>query len=83
MEIFERILPALNVVPLQVEIDLTFVKFDLKTIEELARKSARSAPTGKEIKALWRKGEGRIAGTSKIVTRSGVNAQTKGGDEVI
>jgi len=82
-DIFERILPALNVVPLQVEIDVAFVEFDLKLIEELARKSARAAPTGEEIKALWREGGGRIIGTSKIVTRSGVNAQTKGGDEVI
>jgi type II secretory pathway component GspD/PulD (secretin) len=69
--------------PNQVEIDVTFVAFDLKLIEEIARKSDRAAPTGEEIKALWREGKGRIAGTSKVVTRSGVNAQTKGVDEVI
>jgi len=82
-EIFERVLQALDVVPNQVEIDVTFVAFDLALIEETARKSDRAAPTGEEIKALWREGKGKIAGTSKIVTRSGVNAQSKGVDEVI
>lgn len=72
-----------NVVPNQVEIDVSFISFDLQLIEETARKSDRAAPTGEEIKALWREGKGKIAGTSKIVTRSGVNAQTKGVDEVI
>ena len=82
-EIFERVLQALTVVPNQVEIDVTYVAFDLKLIEEVARKSDRAAPTGEEIKALWREGKGKIAGTSKVVTRSGVNAQSKGCDEVI
>ncbi len=82
-EIFERVLQALNVVPNQVEIDVTFVAFDLKLIEETARKSDRAAPTGEEIKTLWREGKGKIAGTSKVLTRSGVNAQSKGVDEVI
>lgn len=70
-------------IPNQVDIDVSFVAFDLKTIDEVARKSDRAAPSGEEIKALWRAGKGRLAGTSKILTRSGVNAQSKGVGEVI
>jgi type II secretory pathway component GspD/PulD (secretin) len=83
IEIFEQVLRAIGVHPNQVEIDVTFVAFDLKLIEEIARKSDRAAPTGEEIKVLWREGKGKISGTSKIVTRSGVNAQSKGVDEFI
>lgn len=83
IEIFDEVLQSLNVVPNQVEIDVSFVSFELKLIEALARKSDRAAPTGEEIKALWREGKGKIAGTSKTVTRSGINAQVKGVEEVI
>ncbi|MBU4460106.1 MAG: hypothetical protein KJ579_06020 [Verrucomicrobia bacterium] len=83
IEVFERVLAALNVVPNQVEIDVSFVAFELKAVEEIARKSGSTAVSGEAIKALWREGKGRLVGTSKIATRSGVNGQSKGVDEVI
>jgi len=82
-ELFEKVLAALNVVPNQVEIDVAFVSFELKLVEEVARKSGRAAVSGEKIKSLWQEGKGRLVGTSKIVTRSGVNGQSKGVDEVI
>ncbi len=82
-EVFERVLAALNVVPNQVEIDVSFVAFDLKLVEEVARKAGRTTVSGEEIKALWREGKGRLIGTSKAVTRCGINAASKGVDEVI
>jgi Flp pilus assembly secretin CpaC len=83
IEVFERALAALNIVPTQVEIDVSFVAFELKAVEEIARKSGSTAVSGEAIKALWREGKGRLVGTSKVLTRSGVNTQSKGVDEVI
>lgn len=68
--------------PSQVEIDVSFVAFEMPMIEEVARKSDRAAPSGDELKALWREGKGRLLATGKTVTRSGVNAQVKGVEEV-
>ncbi|MBU4459715.1 MAG: type II and III secretion system protein [Verrucomicrobia bacterium] len=73
----------MDCVPHQVDIDVSFVAFDLKSIEEVARTSASAAVSGEKIKSLWREGKGRLVGTSKILTRSGVNAQSKGVDEIL
>jgi type II secretory pathway component GspD/PulD (secretin) len=83
IETFERLFFALDCVPHQVDIDVSFVAFDLKSIEEVARKSASAAVPGEKIKSLWREGKGRLVGTSRILTRSGVNAQSKGVDEIL
>ncbi len=73
----------MDVSSVQVEIDSSFIAFDRKLIEEVARNSDRAAPTGEEIKALWRQGKGRLVATAKTITRSGVNSITKGVGEVI
>lgn len=61
-----------------VEIDCSFVAFPIRDLDTAARKSGRAAATTEDVRALWRGGAGRLVSTSKVVTRSGVEAQVKG-----
>lgn len=81
--LLQKIEWAVCAVPDQVEIDMSFVSFNLKLVEDVARKSDRAAPTSEEIIALWRDGKGRLVTTSKSLTLSGTNTITKGVGEVI
>ena len=58
-----------------VEIDVSFVTFDQKEIQEMARKSPNAAPTQDQILKAWAEGRGRLLATSKAVTIA--NQQTK------
>lgn len=80
---FGTVLTMIGGLPSQIEIDASFVAFPLKDIETAARKQARAAPTTQQVMELWMAGKGRLVGTQKVVTRSGVNAQMQGVDEVI
>ena len=78
-----RLLMIMGHVPRQVEMDFSFVAFPQKRIEAAARELTSAAPAGAQIKALWTKGEGRLVASAKVLTRSGVNAQVQGVQEVI
>jgi type II secretory pathway component GspD/PulD (secretin) len=79
----EDILIRIDCVPMAVEIDLSLIVFELKFVEQQARQSGSISLTGERVLALYRDGHGRLITTGKVVTRSGVNAQTQGVDEVI
>lgn len=83
LDLFHRILNATGVVMNQVEIDCSFVAFPDKDLEAAARRAGRAAATTEEVRALWRSGSGRLVTTSKVVTRSGVEAQAKGVAEIL
>ena len=61
-----------------VEIDVSFVTFDLKEIEEIARKSPTAAPTQEQILKAWAAGKGRLLGTSKVITIPGQQTKNEG-----
>jgi hypothetical protein len=65
-----------------VEIDCSFVAFPIRDLDTAARKAGRAAATAEDVRALWRGGAGRLVSTSKVLTRSGVNAQVKGVAEI-
>ena len=67
----------------EIELDASFVSFDLPDIESLAHKNLSAAPTESQIAEFWKSGKGHLLGTHKLITRSGVNAQSQGVDEVI
>lgn len=65
-----------------VEIDCSLVALPQKDLDAAARKSGRAAATAEDVRALWRGGAGRLVSTSKVLTRSGVEAQVKGVEEI-
>lgn len=69
--------------PTSIELDASFIAFDLPDIETAARKNLSAAPTTPQIAELWKSGKGHLLGTHKVTTRSGVNAQSQGVDEQI
>jgi hypothetical protein len=82
-EILRGLLSELQWMPTSVELDASFVAFDLPDIEAAARKNLSAAPTKSQIAELWKSGKGRLLGTQKLITCSGVNAQSQGVDEQI
>ena len=78
-----RRVAMLGCTPTQVEIDCSLVTFTREEIETAARQSEAAAPTAAQLKALWKAGKGRLAGSGKLLTRSGVNAQIISAQEVI
>jgi hypothetical protein len=70
--------PAASAPSGNVEIDVSFVTFDLKEIEEIARKSPTAAPTQDQILKAWAAGKGRLLGTSKVITISGQQTKNEG-----
>jgi hypothetical protein len=82
LERFHRIWNADGLPSNQVEIDCSFVAFPIRDLDTAARKSGRAAATAEDVRALWRGGAGRLVSTSKVLTRSGVNAQVKGVAEI-
>ena len=61
-----------------VEIDVAFVTFDLKEIEDMARQSSTAAPTQEQILKAWTAGKGKLLASSKTMTISGQQAKTEG-----
>lgn len=82
-EKLEELLELMIDRPALIELDASFIAFDHPDIEAQARKNLSAAPTMAQIAELWKAGKGRLLGTSKIITRSGVNAQSQGVDEQI
>lgn len=84
---FEEILPLLqpkgNDFVKFVEIDFTLVEFSMDEIRTTESFKAKGSPSAEDALALLRAGKGDILGLSKIVTLSGVNAQTEGVEEFI
>ncbi|MBN1671475.1 MAG: hypothetical protein JXR37_10605 [Kiritimatiellae bacterium] len=66
--------------PVQVEIELQFVEFQLADLEPVTREGAIDMPV---ILALRQKGKGRLLAAPKVVTCSGQNATVKGVKEYI
>lgn len=83
LEWFDRCLCATDVGVEQIEIDCSFVAFPDKDLEAAARRAGRAAATTEDIRALWRSGAGRLVGTSKVVTRSGVETKVAGVTEIL
>lgn len=71
-------IPAANDPDCNVEINVSFVAFDLKEVEEIARKSASAAPTQEQILKAWTAGKGRLLGTNKVITIPGQQSKTEG-----
>ena len=67
----------------QVEIDVAFVDFSPGDIAKAAREQDGAVPTTDQLKELWHAGQGQLLAATKTVTRSGVNAQVKGVEEII
>lgn len=70
--------PASEKPPANVELDVSFVCFELKDIEAMARETRGAAPTQKQIQKAWTEGKGRLVAISKIITLSGQQAKTEG-----
>lgn len=83
LELLMYCLPLCDVGMAMAEIDGSYLAFPSKDIEAAARREMRAAPSADEIKALWRKGEGRLLTTAKVITRSGVNAIVRGVTEIL
>ena len=64
--------------PTNVEIDVSFVSFELKDIEKIARKTVGAAPTQEQIRKAWMAGKGKLLATSKLITLSGQQSKTEG-----
>lgn len=82
----DKIKPLLyqfHAIDTSIELDASFITFDLQDIEDEARKNLSAAPTTTQIAELWKSGKGHLLGTHKLITRSGVNAQSQGVDEYI
>ena len=61
-----------------IEIDVSFVAFGLKEIEEMARRSPTTAPTQEGILKAWMAGKGKLLSSSKTTTIPGQQAKTEG-----
>lgn len=73
----KALLPRLGVVPTQVEIEATVVAFGKDEIAGLVRNGLDIPPSSTELKRLLNSGRGSVLQSLKLVTRTGVNAQTK------
>lgn len=79
----KRMMDVLKLKPDSVELDAAFIAFDLADIEAAARKNVSATPTREQVAELWKAGKGRLLGSQKFVTRSGVNANSAGANEQI
>ncbi|MFA5190074.1 MAG: hypothetical protein WC740_05065 [Verrucomicrobiia bacterium] len=70
--------PAAQPPPINVEIDVSFVMFELKEIAAMARKSASAAPKQEQILEAWMAGKGKLLATSKVIGLSGLQTKTEG-----
>ena len=64
--------------PTNIEVDVSFVSFELKDVEAMARETRGAAPTQKQIQQAWTQGKGKLVATSKLVTISGQQTKTEG-----
>ena len=69
--------------PAQVAIDYAWISFPLADIEKATRAAATVVLSDRDVLALWKAGQGRLANTGRLLTRSGVNAQNQGVRETI
>ncbi|MBI5819797.1 MAG: hypothetical protein HZA88_12505 [Verrucomicrobia bacterium] len=70
--------PAAQSPIINVEIDVSFVMFDLKEIAAMARKSASAAPKQEQILEAWMAGKGKLLATSKVIGLPGLQTKTEG-----
>ena len=70
--------PAANALRDNIELDVSFVTFDLKDIEEIARKSPTAAPTQEQVLKAWAAGRGRLLASGKVITLAGQQSKTEG-----
>lgn len=64
--------------PINVEIDVSFVMFELEEIAAMARESVSAAPKQKQILEAWMAGKGKLLATSKVIGLSGLQTKTEG-----
>ena len=64
--------------PTNVEIDVSFVSFELKDIEKIARKTVGAAPTQEQIRKAWMAGKGKLLATNKVIGQSGEQTKIEG-----
>ncbi|MFA5190073.1 MAG: hypothetical protein WC740_05060 [Verrucomicrobiia bacterium] len=74
----KAIIPAASEPCCNVEINVSFVTFDLKEVEEMARKSPSAAPTQEQILKAWSAGKGQLLATSKVITIPDQQSKTEG-----
>ena len=74
---------AAEVPPSNVEIDVSFVSFELKDIETIARESAGAVPTQAQIREAWMDGKGRLLATNRVISFSGQQTRTEAVSEKV
>ncbi len=76
---FERLMSELNVIPMQIEVEAQFVRFERTNLVHLAPGPANP----KMLMGLWTNGCGRVLAAPRLITRSGSEASVRGVTEVI
>ncbi|MEM7391818.1 MAG: hypothetical protein AAF492_05670, partial [Verrucomicrobiota bacterium] len=82
-ELFKKVLDLVNLQPLQIEINGSFIAFKKSDLERWARESPTGTLETQSLKKRWQEGHGAWLGYSKIVTRTGLNAIQESVKEII
>jgi type II secretory pathway component GspD/PulD (secretin) len=81
LEIFEKVLAEIGVIPSQVEIEARFVEFETADIN---RMTAQGGTVDYDsLNQLWQKDKGKLLCAPKVVTQAGEEATVKGVTEYI
>jgi type II secretory pathway component GspD/PulD (secretin) len=81
LDIFEKTLRTLNVVPNQIEIEVQFVEFEMADMDRITAQGGRVDVD--LLRQLWQDGRGRLICAPRLVTQAGEEATVKGVTECI
>jgi len=72
-----------NILPAQIRLDVAVIAFPKSEIVKIARANDGAFVDPDKIKALWKSGTGEILTAERVVTRTGLEADIKSGEQVI